>query len=164
MFGGFQNGLQRSGIPSPIKESLVLFILPAFMLCILFTNIEPRMMMVIFERNQMGSERGWCSLYSLISYGSTIMIYPILMVTNLNSYLFLALSCMLFPQIYLNAVRGHRPDYTSEYYTKFIFSRFILVVNMRLCRFTWGVFLIMCSTFNLTTGSPLHAFCCFAFR
>ena len=105
----------------------MLFILPAFMLCLLFTNIEPRLTFAIFERNQLPNERGWCSLYNLISYGSTILIYPILILTNLNSFLFLALSSMIFPQIYLNAVRAHRPS-CSDYYTKFILTRFILIV------------------------------------
>jgi hypothetical protein len=30
------------------QESLVLFILPAFILCLLFTNIEPRLMFMIY--------------------------------------------------------------------------------------------------------------------
>ena len=102
------------------------------MLCLLFTNIEPRLMLAIFERNQIPNERGCCSMFNLISYGSMVLIYPLLILTNLNGYLFLGLSCMIFPQIYLNAVRGHRPEVASDYYTKFIFSRFLLIVRIAL--------------------------------
>lgn len=92
------------------QESLVLFIMPAFMLCLLFTNIEPRLMFMIFERNQHPNRPGrYCNMFNLISYGSLILIYPIMMVTNLNRSIFIGVSCLLFPQIYLNAVQSNRP-------------------------------------------------------
>ena len=136
------------------QESLVLFILPSFMLCLLFTNIEPRLMLAIFERNQIPNERGCCSMFNLISYGSMILIYPILILTNLNAYLFIGISCLIFPQIYLNAVRGIRPKITSEYYTKFLFSRFLLIVKIYVTfRPTWDASLIMSSACSLTINS-----------
>jgi len=135
------------------QESLVLFIMPAFMLCLLFTNIEPRLMFIIFERNQLPNDRlggGCCNIFNLISYGSLILIYPVMIFTNLNRYLFVGVSCMLFPQIYLNAVKGNRPEYTDDYYVKFLFIRFLLILYLR-C-FPYNVF-------DLRPDYPLGILC-----
>jgi hypothetical protein len=122
------------------QESLVLFIMPAFMLCLLFTNIEPRLMFIIFERNRPPNNLagGCCGIFNWLSYGSLIVIYPIMIFTNLNRCLFVGLSCLLFPQIYLNAVKLNRPEYTDDYYAKFLFIRFIIILYLR-C-FPYNVF------------------------
>lgn len=107
-----------------------MFILPAFMLCLLFTNLEPRLMLLIFERNQVpGGQTNQCFSFNVLSYGCILAIYPILILTNFNRLLFIALSCLLFPQIYLNAIRGKRPDPISTYHIKFILTRFLIIVT-----------------------------------
>ena len=85
--------------------------------------------------------------FNIIHYGSLLMIYPILIFTNLNSLLMIGMSCLLFPQIYHNATIGLRPKLNHVYYTKYILPRFLLIV----------VLLSLSSTFVHvpTTSSPL---------
>jgi len=65
----------------------------------------------------------------MLSYGSLLLIYPLIVLTNINRIFFLGASCMLFPQIYLNAVNGIRPEIKSNYYMKFVLSRYLLIVR-----------------------------------
>jgi hypothetical protein len=111
------------------QESLVMFVLPAFMLCLLFTNLEPRLMLIIYERNQVAGQERRCFNFNLLSYGSLMALYPILIFTNFNRIFFIGISCLFFPQIYLNALRGIRPDPCSSYHLKFLLTRFLIVVQ-----------------------------------
>ena len=87
-------------------------------------------MLAIYERNLPPGQRTTCFNYNCLSYGSLILIYPILILTNFNRLFFLAASCILFPQIYRNGTTGHRPDISSSYYVKFILSRYLIIVRM----------------------------------
>ena len=85
-------------------------------------------MLAIFERRAAG-----CLSYNLLSYGSLLLIYPLVVVTNLNRVFFVGAACMLFPQIYLNATNGVRPEIGSSYYLKFVLSRYFVVVSKLVC-------------------------------
>jgi hypothetical protein len=106
----------------------VLFILPSFILCLLFTNLQPRFMQLVYDHNQMPNTELPLFGFKGVSYGSLLLIYPILFFTNLNRVLFVSASCLIFPQIYLNALRGRRPKPISKYYLKYLFSRFLFIV------------------------------------
>jgi hypothetical protein len=107
----------------------MLFIIQAFLFCLLFTNLQPRFMIYIFQQNNNNANiREIICKFNLFHYGTLIMIYPILLFTNLNWMLYIGLSSILFPQIYTNGVNGHRPDLTSNYYIKYILSRYLLIV------------------------------------
>lgn len=96
--------------------------------------------MMIFEKNYgQENQRGRCCSFNYLSYGSLIIIYPILILTNFNRALFLAMACLLFPQIYVNANRNLRPDVSSSYYMKFLLSRFLIIVYLSLFSFTFVV-------------------------
>lgn len=87
-------------------------------------------MLAIFEHRQAG-----CLSYNLVSYGSLLLIYPLMLLTNLNRLFFVSAACILFPQIYLNALNGIRPEITSSYYLKFVLSRYLVVVDVGIFRF-----------------------------
>lgn len=106
-----------------------MFILPSFMLCILFTNLELRWMLSIFQSsNNTLDMRSIVCRFNVISYGSFLLVYPILLLTNLNAWLFISISLIFLPQIYLNAQLGVRPDLNHPYYSKFLMLRFIIIV------------------------------------
>jgi len=109
---------------------LILFILPSFMLCILFTNLELRWMLSIFQSHNNSLDlRTIICRFNIISYGSFLLVYPILLLTNLNQWLFIGMSLIFLPQIYVNAQKGIRPDLNHPYYNKFLMFRFIIVVR-----------------------------------
>ena len=109
---------------------MILFILPSFMLCILFTNLELRWMLAIFQSNNNSLDlRSIICRFNIISYGSFLLIYPLLLLTNLNTYLFITISLIFLPQIYVNARKGIRPDLAHPYYSKFLMFRFLIIVN-----------------------------------
>ena len=115
-----------------IQENLILFILPSFMLCILFTNLELRWMLSIFQSNNNGLEmRSILCRFNFISYGSFLLVYPVLLFTNLNSWLFIGVSLLFLPQMYTNAQKGIRPDLNHPYYSHFLMVRFITIVSFR---------------------------------
>lgn len=120
------------------QESLMLFIIQAFFLCLLWTNLQPRLMISIYQQlvDQDTSLRYMVCKFNLIHYGSLLLIYPLLIFTNLNSLLLLGMSALLFPQIYLNATIGLRPVLNHPYYTKYILPRFLLIVSMSTHSFT----------------------------
>jgi hypothetical protein len=111
------------------EENLILFIMPAFLLCLLFTNLELRLMLLIYQANSENNNiREIICKFNLISYGGLMLIYPILLLTNFNFILFIFISLIFLPQIYNNAVTGSRPDICSPYYSKFLLIRFVLIV------------------------------------
>ena len=91
------------------QESLMLFIMPAFLLCLLFTNLQPRLMILIYQQSTNSDIREIICKFNLFHYGSLFLVYPLMLVTNLGWPLFLLMSCIYFPQIYTNGVAGFRP-------------------------------------------------------
>ena len=129
------------------EDNLILFIMPAFILCLLFTNLELRLMLLIFQSySQEGNMRQVLCRFNLITYGGLILMYPILIYTNLSIFFFIGISLLFVPQIYTNAVQGHRPDVSSPYYKKFLTVRFLIIVNFSLSRFIWSASLGMSSS------------------
>ncbi len=105
--------------------------MPAFLLCLLFTNLELRVLLMIFQARSEGrSIREVVCKFNLITYGGLILMYPLMKITNLSSFFFLAISLILLPQIYCNAQRGQRPNISAAYYTKFLTFRFLLIVSI----------------------------------
>lgn len=152
--------IQGSGKSSFTKESLMLFIIPAFLLCLLFTNLQPRLMIFIFQSftdNNVNIRRMLCR-FNLFHYGSLFSIYPILMLTNLNWVLFIGMSCMLFPQIYANGFINIRPDIASPYYLKYILSRFFLIVLASIFSSISRPTPITSSAYSLITSSASSAY------
>lgn len=66
--------------------------------------------------------------FNLITYGGLILMYPLLIFTNLSSFFFIIVSLIMLPQIYTNAMQGQRPNISSPYYSKFLTYRFLLIV------------------------------------
>lgn len=99
------------------EENIVLFIVPAFILCLLFTNLELRIMISVFQANSghLDPRQVICK-FNLISYGAILLMYPFMMYTNMGTSLFLIYSLLFMPQIYHNAVIGKRPNPNSSYY------------------------------------------------
>ena len=109
----------------------MLFIIPAFLLCLLFTNLQPRFLMSIYQNmsdNNANIRQILCR-FNLIHYGSLFLIYPIIIFSNFNWVFFIGLSCIIFPQIYVNGFINIRPDIKSAYYSKYLLSRFALIVT-----------------------------------
>lgn len=107
------------------------FIVPAFLYCLMFTNLQPRFLMIIFQStmdNDANFRMAICK-FNLFHYGSLFAIYPLLLFTNFNWAFFIGMSCIIFPQIYANGFNNARPDISSPYYTKYLFSRFIIIVT-----------------------------------
>ena len=92
------------------EENLIMFIMPAFILCLLFTNLELRLMLMIYQSNTDAENlrEVYCK-FNLISYGSLILIYPILTLTNFNILFFIGICLLFLPQIYTNGIYGVRP-------------------------------------------------------
>ena len=74
--------------------------------------------------------------FNILHYGSLLMTYPIMIFLNFNWVLFIGMSCIIFPQIYVNGLRGSRPDLSSAYYTKYLLGRFIVLVILNSLSFT----------------------------
>lgn len=110
------------------EENLILFIMPAFLLCLLFTNLEIRFMYLIYEAR--GEHRPGIWKFNLLTYGSLGLIYPIIIFTNFDEFMMPIMSLLLLPQIYTNAIEGTRPDIGSAYYSKFLLSRFLILVHV----------------------------------
>lgn len=112
------------------QDNLMLFIVPAFLLCLLFTSLQPRFMIVIYQQaNEHQTIREIICKFNLIHYGSLFLIYPLLFVSNLGWGIFI-LSCIIyFPQMVINGQRGIRPDISSIYYTRYLPARFLMIVK-----------------------------------
>lgn len=54
--------------------------------------------------------------FNLVSYGGIIAMYPLMVLTNMGTSLFLFFSLIFLPQIYTNAITGKRPNPNSIYY------------------------------------------------
>lgn len=74
--------------------------------------------------------------FNIISYGAILAMYPIIILTNAGTPLFLLFSVIYLPQIYTNAVTGRRPNPNSMYYNEFLLFRFMIVVLLWLCSST----------------------------
>lgn len=119
------------------EESLILFIIPAFLLCLLFTNLEIRILFLIFQsRTDNWNSREFLCKFNLTTYGGLVLIYPILIYCNLSAFFFIIISLIMVPQIYCNALMGKRPNIASVYYTRFLSFRFLLIVHDCRHRFT----------------------------
>lgn len=140
----------------------MLFIVPAFILCLLFTNLEPRLLIYIFQdwvNNELNLRQQLCR-FNLLHYGSILAIYPLLMLTNFNYLLFIGISCLFFPQIYTNALSSTRPNLNSHYYMKYLLSRFLLVVMQWTYRYIYVATLTTFFPYNQTTC--LHWSVCYS--
>ena len=85
------DGLQHSGSSFNIQISLMLYMVPAFVYCLLFTNLEPRFLITIYEStmdNGVNIRQAICK-FNLFHYGSLLAIYPIILLTNFNWILFI---------------------------------------------------------------------------
>jgi hypothetical protein len=111
------------------QESLMLFIMPAFLFCLLFTNLQPRFMILIYQQSLNTGIREIICKFNLFHYGTLILIYPLLLFTNINWILFIFMSSIFFPQIYTNGMNGIRPDITSSYYMRYLLSRMLIIVK-----------------------------------
>ena len=135
------------------------FIVPAFLYCLLFTNLQPRFLIMIYQNtldNNANFRNALCK-FNLLHYGSLFAIYPLLLFTNFNWILYITMSCIVFPQIYSNGMNNTRPDLKSAYYSKYLFSRFIIIVIIKLSRLILNASLIISSSSNLTMSSDLSA-------
>lgn len=88
--------------------------------------------MIIQARSENGSIQSILCKFNLLTYGSMLLVYPILYYTNLSAYLFIALSLILFPQIVVNGQQSHRPNLYSPYYKQFVPIRYLLFVLLLL--------------------------------
>lgn len=66
--------------------------------------------------------------FNIITYGAIIIMYPLIIITNLGTPLFLIFSLIFLPQIYTNAIAGRRPNLNSTYYNEFLLYRFLIIV------------------------------------
>ena len=110
----------------------MLFIMPAFLLCLLFTNLQPRFMILIYQQSTNSGIREIICKFNLFHYGTLFLIYPILVFTNFNAILFIGMSLIAIPQIYLNGINGHRPELTSSFYTRYLLTRLLIIVIFQL--------------------------------
>lgn len=86
-------------------------------------------MLLVYQGDRENTnERELICKFNLISYGSLLIIYPIVLITNFSSLFFIIITLFLLPQIYTNALQGVRPDLNSSYYIKFLMSRFMILV------------------------------------
>ena len=106
-----------------------MFIMPAFLLCLLFTNLELRLLLMIYQANsESNSMREIICKFNFISYGGLMLVYPILVFSNFSTLFFIIISLIFLPQIYINGRNGIRPEFQSPYYSKFLLSRYLLIV------------------------------------
>lgn len=110
----------------------MLFIMPAFLLCLLFTNLQPRFMILIYQQSTNSGIREIICKFNLFHYGTLFLIYPLLVLTNFNAILFIGMSLIAIPQIYLNGINGNRPDLTSPFYTRYLLTRLLVIVIITL--------------------------------
>jgi len=112
----------------------MLFVIPAFLLCLMFTNLQPRFLIAVYQDlagNSLTIRQILCR-FNLMHYGSLFLIYPLIKLTNFNWVFFIALSCIVFPQIYTNGFTNNRPEISSAYYLQYLLSRFLLIVGLGL--------------------------------
>lgn len=114
----------------------MLFIMPAFLLCLLFTNLQPRFMILIYQQSTNSGIREIICKFNLFHYGTLFLIYPLLVFANFNAILFIGMSLIAIPQIYLNGINGIRPDLTSSFYTRYLLTRLLIIVKFPLFSFT----------------------------
>lgn len=135
------------------------YIVPAFLFCLIFTNLQPRLLMCIFQStmdNDANIRQALCK-FNMYHYGSLFAIYPIILFTNFNWILFIGMSCIVFPQLYANGFNNIRPDPSSMYYTRYLFSRFILIVTFILHSSTWNASLEIFFSFSPILSYPVSA-------
>lgn len=129
----------------------MLFIMPAFLLCLLFTNLQPRFMILIYQQSTNSGIREIICKFNLFHYGTLFLIYPLLVFTNFNAILFIGMSLIAVPQIYLNGINGNRPDLTSAFYTRYLLTRLLIIVIINLFSSIFAAGLIMSSVLSPTT-------------
>ena len=123
------------------------------MLCLLFTNLQPRFLLAIYQNlaaNDLNIRQFLCR-FNIIHYGSLFFLYPIIIISNFNSLFFIALSCIVFPQIYSNGVNNIRPKVLSAYYSQYLFSRFLIIVTFSPFSSILNAFLTICLDLSLIT-------------
>jgi hypothetical protein len=126
----------------------MLFIMPAFLFCLLFTNLQPRFMILIYQQSTNTGIRDIICKFNLFHYGTLFLIYPILIFTNINWILFIGMSMIYLPQIYTNGINGVRPEITSTYYTRYLLSRLLIIVLLDLLSSIFDASLIMSSEYS----------------
>ena len=147
------------------EANLIMFILPTFVLCLLFTNLELRMILLIFQaRYQNINVREVICRFNLLAYGGMILTYPILILSNLSGLFFVTISLIFIPQLYHNGMVGHRPSLRNPYYTKFLLVRFLIFVLYTIFRFTLKRFLGISYSFSQTICSSLDALVLWAYN
>lgn len=130
-------------------------------MCLIFTNLEPKLMILVFEAMaDPANVRSLICRFNLIHYGSLLLVYPIIVLTNFNRLFFLLLSIIFLPQIYLNGINGTRPDPASKYYRHFLLYRFVLVVIIVPLSSTSNASPIMSSASGRTSRSAWCVFAC----
>ncbi len=135
------------------QESLMLFIMPAFLLCLLFTNLQPRLMILIYQHSTNSTLREIICRFNLFHYGALLLVYPLLLLTNLSAPLFLLMTSLYVPQIYTNGIAGVRPEYTSPYYTRYLLTRMLIIVRTPPLSSTCAASPTTSSTYSPTTSS-----------
>jgi hypothetical protein len=122
----------------------MLFLVPALLMCLVFTNLEPKLMILIFEAasNAARNPQRLLCKFNLLHYGSLFFVYPLILLANFRPFIFILASCIFIPQIYMNAITGIRPDLKSHYYRYFLLYRFLLLVYKCLFSFMYAVSLI----------------------
>ena len=134
------------------EANLIMLILPTFVLCLLFTNLELRMILLIFQaRYQSMNIRAVICRFNVLAYGGMILTYPILIFSNLSPVFFISISLIFFPQLYHNGMIGYRPSLQAPYYSKFLLVRFLIIVLFVWCRFTLKLFLGIFYSWSQTT-------------
>lgn len=66
--------------------------------------------------------------FNLYNYAVMFLTFGIILLTNFNNFLPISLCLIFIPQIYLNGINGQRPEISDPYYSKFLLSRFIVIV------------------------------------
>ena len=93
------------------EGNLIMLIIPTFVLCLLFTNLELRMILLVFQaRYQNVNIRAIICRFNLLAYGGLILTYPIIKLCNLSPIFFVSVSFIFVPQLYHNGMVGHRPS------------------------------------------------------
>lgn len=136
----------------------MLFIMPAFLLCLLFTNLQPRFMILIYQQSTNSGIREIICKFNLFHYGTLFLIYPLLVFTNFNAILFIGMSLIAIPQIYLNGINGIRPDLTSSFYTRYLLTRLLIIVIIPLFSFICDAGPTMSSVLSPITFYPYYVY------
>lgn len=105
-----------------------MFLIPAFLYCYVFGNLDFLILQSIYDEVYKSSS----SLWEVVKFHipvliALLLIYPFLYFTNLNVVFYLSLSLLSLPQIYTNAIAGIRPEFNA-YYLRHILSRHAFIV------------------------------------